>query len=83
MSLIGPHHFCNHKKLIKNKFSKSTYLCIKCNKQFVMLPAKHEPLFPQFPSYTPPHSPPDSPLKPLLPNFRNPNLHLDTHYLNL
>ena len=57
MSLLGPPHFqCNHKKLIKTKFSETIYSCIKCNKEFLIIPAKHEPPYP-FPPY-PPDSPP-------------------------
>ena len=67
MAYFGPEYFnCNHKNLTKNKFSN--YTCDKCNKDFVMIPAKHEPLHP-------PHFPSHSPPNPHLPNFpsHNPN----------
>lgn len=62
MSYFGPEYFnCKHKNLTVNKLSKGTYTCDKCNKDFVMIPAKHEPFYPQLPN--PPRGPFDDPPK--------------------
>lgn len=45
--LYNPKKFnCNHQKLIKNELN--IYSCIKCNKNFVIIPAKNEPINPIF-----------------------------------
>ena len=67
MSHFGPEYFnCKHKNLTQNKLSKGTYVCDRCNKDFVMISAKHDPFIPhmplpnlpQFPSPRFPHTMP-------------------------
>ena len=62
MSHFGPDNFnCKHKTLKKNKLSNSTYTCIQCNKDFVIIPAKNDPF------YSPHH--PRDPRNPDLPDL--------------
>lgn len=58
MSYIGKELFnCNHEILKKVKYQfKEVYKCSRCDKQFIMIPAKRDPIF-KFNS--PPPSPPD------------------------
>lgn len=52
MSYIGREYFdCTHKNLTKNKFSNSTYTCDKCNRDFVMIKANHDPIYPKLPNH--------------------------------
>jgi len=49
MSLFGPEMFrCQHKHLSKCRMS-NTYECNKCEKQFVIIPAKNTPILPHIP----------------------------------
>ena len=66
MSLVGiPNLKCQHKHLTKK--SSGLYKCIQCNKEFVMIPAKSDPIIkPDFP----PHSPPRYPR---YPHYRDPH----------
>jgi len=52
MSLLGPRpeqFECQHEKLVKKKHSKTMYDCKKCNKTFMIVPAKFDPYDPFFP----------------------------------
>ena len=45
MSIIRPNYFrCQHKKLTKKKYSNTLYSCNECNKEFNLLPVKHDPI---------------------------------------
>jgi len=64
MSLLGrPEQFeCQHEKLIKKKHSKTMYDCKNCNKTFMIVPAKFDPIFPpMFPNQQNPPNYPDFP----------------------
>ena len=53
--LFEPQRFnCKHKHLTKLKMSNGTYECDTCEKQFVIIPAKNEPIImPHFPNQKP------------------------------
>ncbi len=50
MSYFNPS--CEHNTLIKSRYCYSNYNCMRCNKQFVIIPVKIEPINPPliFPS---------------------------------
>ena len=65
MSLFGQEYFkCKHEKLNKKKNSKNMYDCNQCNKTFMIIPVKHDPIFdkPKLPD-----------LDPDFPDFFNPD----------
>lgn len=74
MSHIRPDYFkCTHKNLTKNKFNDSytcddCYTCDRCNKDFVMIKARHDPIYPILPKLPKlPNSPEEIPHP--FPNF--------------
>ena len=37
---------CNHENLKKKKYSKNVYVCTNCDKTFITIPAKYDPMVP-------------------------------------
>ena len=73
MSLLGPRpeqFECQHEKLVKKKQSKTMYDCKKCNKTFMIVPAKFDPYNPFFPNH---QNSPNSPDFPDFPDLIDPN----------
>lgn len=73
--LYPPEYFnCNHKNLTKSNMSNSTYVCNKCEKEFLIIPAKTDPITMPFIKPRGPKRdfPPGMPGRPFKPEYIKP-----------
>lgn len=70
--LYSPKYFeCHHKKLTKTKISNTIYSCDKCNREFIIIPAKNDPI--TLPIKSPKYPKPDySQFRPTKPEYIKP-----------